>query len=156
MGIDELKDKVWNQNNTFSLEFYGGPLTGLEHCIKSISMPDFTRSAVEEYNKGTWQFTHGRQEMYQVAITFWDNEADDVYNTVLKYWNESHLKYTDDRKFNFDVSKALRYDRDAPGTGVQFKDAIIDSISGLQWDNSSQSQLLEFTVNIKTAKFETS
>ena len=154
MGIDSLKNKVWTQNNFFVVEFSGGPLANLQHCIKSVSMPDFTRSAVEEYNNGTWQFTHGRQEIYQIAITFWDNESDKVYEKVLKYWDESHLKYKSEKEFSMTVSKTKRSSREGALGSVKFKEAIIDSISGLQWDNSSQSQLLEFTVNIKAAKHE--
>lgn len=154
MGIDNLKGKTWTQNNTFKVEFLGGPLVGLDHCVKSVAMPDFTRQAVEEYNNGTWQFTHGRQEIYQVAITFWDNEQDNVYDIALAWWNSSHLGYTDDFKFNFTVKKASRSNRTSEKGGVMFKDVIIDSISGLQWDNSSQNQLLEFTINFKCAKHE--
>jgi hypothetical protein len=154
MGIDSLKSKTWTQNNFFVVEFMGGPLAGLDYNVKSISMPDFTRSATEEYNNGTWQFTHGRQEIYQIAITFWDNEQDLVYEKVLGWWDESHLKYTEEKQFNFSVKKTKRSNRESPIAGIKFKDAIIDSISGLQWDNSSQSQIVEFTVNIKAAKHE--
>jgi len=157
MSIDKLISKTWTQNNTFAVEFSGGPLKNLSHCVKSVSMPDFTRSAVEEYNNGTWQFTHGRQEIYQIAITFWDNEEDLVYEKALQFWNEAHLKYHDDKKFNITVIKTKRSKRsgDKSGlAGVKFKDVIIDSISGLQWDNSSQNQLLEFTINFKCAIHE--
>lgn len=154
MGIDNLKGKTWIQNNTFKVEFLGGPLVGLDHCVKSVAMPDFTRQAVEEYNNGTWQLTHGRQEIYQIAITFWDNEQDLVYEKALQFWNESHLKYWDDKKFDITVKKATRSNRASPIVGVKFKETIIDSISGLQWDNSSQNQLLEFTVNLKCAEHE--
>jgi len=152
--IDKLKNKTWIQNNTFSVTFFDGPLAGLEHCIKSVQMPDFTRSAVEEYNNGTWQFAPGRQEMYQIAMTFIDNEEDIVYAKALEHWTNNNLKYREEQEMKFMVNPGTRKDRsDDSGSGVKFIEVMIDSISGLQWDNSSQNQIVEFTINFKSAKF---
>lgn len=152
--LDTLKNKTWIQNNTFEVVFFNGPFVGLEHCIKSVQMPDFTRSIVEEYNNGTWQFAAGRQEMYQIGITFHDNEQDNVYAKAIEWWDNNNLKYREEQEVVFSVNSTKRSGRDISGSGVKFKEAIIDSISGLQWDNASQNQLIEFTINFKSPVFK--
>jgi len=152
MSISKLTGLTWIQNNTFKVKFSGSPIDGLEHCVKSVSMPDLTRSAVEEYNNGTWRMAPGRQEVYLITITFWDNEDDTVYQALFEHWDKNHNKYHDDQKFKINISDALRSQRDESFNGTDFEESILDSISGLQWDNSSQNQLVEFTATFKCFK----
>lgn len=152
MGIDILKSKTWVQNNMFKAIFAGSPIDGLEHCIKSVAMPDFTRSAIEEFNNGIWYYTHGRQEMYILSITFVDNEQDKVYDKALEFWESQHIKYPIDKWFSIYILRASRSNRESLLGGVFFEECLLDSISGLQYDNSSQSTLLEFTITFKTSK----
>lgn len=152
--LDILKGKTWTQNNMFKVQFMNSPIDKLEHNIKSVNLPDFTESAVEEYYNGTWYYTYGKQEIYMITINFVDNEQDKVYEKALKFWYEQRHKYPDEKWFQIKVQKTKRSDRNSPFGGVLFKNCIMDSISGLQLDNSAQNQLLEFSITFKTSKIE--
>lgn len=163
---DLIKSLKWQDPSKFEVQLTGpGAALGkldtvppniLTACITSISLPDINVTPIEGYIGEEWRFASGRLENYLITITFKDYNNFKLY----KIWSDALQKflreYPDDQKINIVVRTADDFSPTGLSKIVEYKDAILSTVSGPTLDNSAIASVAEFSVTLKASYVVTS
>lgn len=118
--------------------------------IISIDTPQFSNSPIEVYTGDRWKIHNGREDMYRFTMTFRDQDQLDLYKKfVAAYLFQKH-SYFDDAKMQITLMKDADYVGETTKTLFDFSDVFIESVSKIQFSNTTEAQIAEFSVDFKT------
>ena len=162
-AITEALDTKWSYINTFDVSFnIPEPLqfaSGWDNSkdgrninlhVVSIDTPQFTNSPIEVFVANRWVIQNGRDELYRFSITFRDRDQMDLYRKFVKMYQVTKELYFDDAKMTVTLSKDADWATEADKRLFHFDETIIESVSQIQFSNTTENQIAEFTVNFKT------
>lgn len=134
--------------------------------VVSITTPDQTSTSIEEFVNGEWKITKSTQEIKRFSVTFKDfvisgqtdiyfdstSIVDTVsfYNIFERMNNMTTTNYPDEQKLTTIITLVNETTK-TQNVVYENNSVFIDSVSNLSLSNTSASQILEFTVNFKTA-----
>jgi len=158
--ISSVYTKPWTRINNFSVQLsfanimfeklVGWDLSeeDLILSLKSIDTPQYSNNAIEVFTGNEWRFNNGRDEMFRFTMTFRDFDQMKVYTSFVNIYNKSKDNYFDNIKLSIIVNLD---DEDGVSKRVLFeaKDAIVDSISKVNFDHTTENQIVEFSVEFK-------
>jgi len=118
--------------------------------IVSIDTPQFTNQPIEVFVANRWVIQNGRDELYRFSITFRDRDKMNLYRKFLAMYHATRDDYFDHVSMTITLSKDGDWKQEIDSKLFEFKDTIIESIGQLQFNNTTENQIAEFTVNFKT------
>jgi len=165
--INKAYKEKWSFINSFRAEFHINNSTKLgkfwsksddeniNMFIVSFSTPQFTNQNIENFYGNQWHIHNGRDELYKFSITFRDSDQMKLYRKFVRMYIETKHHYFDDVKFDMVIYKANDY---ADGNGemklLDLKEILIDSVSQLDFNNTTEAQIAEFTIEFKARTVE--
>lgn len=162
-GLQTAYNTKWSYVNTFTVEIgfatqiatHIGWDNGLSRDINlhiiSIDTPQLTNQNIEAFIGNRWKIHNGRDELYRFSITFRDKDQMQLYSKFVKAY-----LYQKDHYFK-DVSMTIGLFKDADYTDqhekkiFNFEHVMIDSVSQVQFNNTTEAQIAEFSVDFKCA-----
>ncbi len=162
-AISKAYETKWSYINTFTVHMYFEPKiaefigwsqsdeTDINLNIISINTPQLTNSPVEMYVGDRWKIHNGRDELYKFSITFRDQNQLDLYKKFTKAYFYQKTHYFDDIKMTISLYKDADYVDEVSSKIYSFEETMIDSISQIDFNNTTEAQIAEFTVEFKCA-----
>lgn len=161
-GLRQAYETRWSFINTFNIQFTfsekAKEVMGwtdrddrqINIHVISIDTPQFTNQPIEVFVANRWVIHNGRDELYRFSITFRDHDQMLLYRKFVKLYQYTRGDYFDHVKFNIRLNKEGDWHQEADQTLFDFENTIIESISQLQFNNTTENQIAEFTVSFKT------
>jgi hypothetical protein len=161
-SIVEAYDTKWSFINSFDVSFqFSGSMmaqSGWNNAtdgrninlhVVSIDTPQFTNSPIEVFVANQWAIHNGRDELYRFSITFRDKDQMSLYRKFVKMYQYTREDYFDNISFYVRLSKDADWLGERDSTLMEFYDTMIESVSQLQFNNTTENQIAEFTVQFK-------
>jgi hypothetical protein len=156
----------WAFVNSFSvnIEFANTPKMVLKKHIKwtdaddellnlsviSINTPNFTNQNIESFVGNRWNMHNGRDELYRFEVTFRDVNQMYLYKKFIRMYQKSRDIYFDEAKVMIRINKDPDYFNESEVKVWEFDETMIDSVSQIQFNTTTEAQIAEFTVGFKT------
>lgn len=128
--------------------------------LKDLTLPQISSEELNSWDGGRWARANGKPQQYTFSMTFMDSNQLEFYKMFAAQFREQSYRYFDDYSFNVFVSKDSdygdRYHNDTTGFGdrshtstplMSLKRCAIQAISAITFANTTENQILEFTVN---------
>jgi hypothetical protein len=121
--------------------------------IISIDTPQFSNQPIEVYVGDRWKIHNGRDELYRFSITFRDQDQLTLYRKFVKAYLMQRTEYFDYTKLQIILSKDDDYITSESNRRnlFDFQDTMIDNVSQIQFNNTTETQIVEFSVTFKCA-----
>lgn len=158
--VNKIITKRWTKINNFSisLNLPGGGFRNsckwditdddLNLSLKSIDTPQYSNNPIEYFTGNEWRFNNGRDDMFRFTMTFRDYDQMKLYSSFVNMYNKAKDNYFDNIKL--DITIYIESDVGVSKTLLlTASDSIIESISQIQFDHTTENQIAEFTVNFK-------
>jgi len=131
----------WELSNEFNDQ--------LNTSLISIDTPTYTNQEVAEFIGGMWRYHDGRDEMFRFTLTFRDYDQFKLYRTFANAYYKMKDAYFDSIRF---VVQVYAGDDKRVKDRLIFKTdtAIIENLSQLQFNHSTENQIAEFSVGFKS------
>ena len=163
-GLQKAYDTKWSIINNCSVQFnfhnanikkqidWGDSTDGksIDLNIISIDTPQLTNQPIEVFVANKWLIHNGRDELYRFSITFRDKDSMSLYRSFVRLYQKTREDYFDNVKFNIILTKNGDWLNQTDKKLYTFEDTIVESISQLQFNNTTENQIAEFTVQFKT------
>lgn len=161
-AIQKAYDTKWSYVNSFTVHMMFAPATkafigwteqdarDVNLNIISIDTPQFTNSGIEVYTGDRWKIHNGRDELYKFSMTFRDQDQMDLYKKFIAAYLYQKHAYFDDAKMHITLMKDADYINETSKILFDFNDVFIESVSQVQFNNTTEAQIAEFTVEFKT------
>jgi len=165
-GLIKAYETKWSYINTFSVQFTWsdevknmiGWTSGDDYNINlniiNIDTPEFTNQNIEAYIGDRWVIHNGRDELYRFSMTFRDQDQLKYYKMFTTVYLLQKSSYFDDVKSVITLNKDADYIGEMDNTIFQFNDVMIDAVSQLQFNNTTEAQIAEFSVTFKCSSPE--
>jgi len=169
-SISKAYKTKWSYINSFNVEFIFNPYNSSVHRllkaaniqkwknddiqlhIISVDTPTLTNSPIEVFQADQWRIHNGRDEVYRFSITFRDKDQLYWYRAFQRMYTAQRLSYFDEVKFNVKISKDPDWSGQVLTPILLLEDCLIESISALSFNNTTENQVAEFSVGFKSAK----
>jgi len=161
-GMLTAYNTKWSYINSFTIELDLSPtikkLVGwtsdlnsraINLNIVSFNTPQFTNQNIEHYTGDRWFIHNGRDELYRFSITFRDQDQMKLYRKFVATYLFQRTMYFDDIKSTVHLYKDADYADETIKKIATYNNAMIDSVSQLQFSNNTETQIAEFTVEFK-------
>lgn len=162
-GLKLAYETKWSYVNNFSVRFtfvdeiskyIGWDSSYLEENINlhiiNIDTPQLTNQGVEVFVGDQWKIHNGRDELYRFSITFRDYDQMELYTKFVKAYFFQKTQYFDDCKITVELFKDSDYLSETDRRLYAFENTMIDSVSQVQFNNTTEGQIAEFSVNFKS------
>jgi hypothetical protein len=162
--IQKIYETKWSYINTFDLRIFNihektKAAIGwdndvmnrdLTQYVVSIDTPQFTNQPIEVFVANKWVIGNGRDELYRFSITFRDFDQMKLYRKFVQLYQRTREDYFDHVKFTVQLAKEGDYYGQNEQKLFDLENTIVESVSQLQFNNTTENQIAEFTVNFKT------
>ena len=163
-GLQRAYEEKWSFINTFTFQMNVNDerirnvagwteemLRNINLFVVSVDTPQFTNTPIEVFTSDKWRIHNGRDELYRFSVTFRDKDQLAYYRAFVKHYNQIRTDYFDNVKLTINLSKNADWYGEVEDKALfEFSDTIIESVSQLQFNNTTENQIAEFTVNFKT------
>jgi len=122
--------------------------------IISIDTPEFTNTQIEVFQADEWRIHNGRDELYRFSVTFRDKNQMELYNKFIQMYKVQRLSYFDEIKSTVTIEKEADWLNEKDRTLLSMRDVLIENVSKVQFSNSTEAQIAEFSVGFKCTRFE--
>lgn len=162
-NIQKIYDTKWSYINTFDVRLFNlnektkraigwdnddfNADLGL-YAI-SVDTPQFTNQPIEAFVANKWVIGNGRDELYRFTITFRDFNQMKLYRKFVQLYQRTREDYFDHVKFTVQIVKDTDYFGQNTQTLFDMENTIVESVSQLQFNNTTENQIAEFTVSFK-------
>lgn len=163
-GLLKAYETKWSFINTFKVQIQWAPdIAGfigwngkadeenINLNIISIDTPQLSNSNIESYVGDKWRLHNGRDEVYRFSITFRDQDQLKYYKMFSTAYLFQKARYFNDVKMIITLFKEGDYFDEGDVQIYDFHDVMIDSVSQVQFNNTTEAQIAEFTVQFKCA-----
>ncbi len=162
-AITTAYETKWSFINTFNVEFsfskkmkdyigWNDDTDGRNinlHIVK-IDTPQFTNSAIEKFVANRWVIHNGRDELYRFSITFRDKNQMELYKKFLLLYQKTREDWFDSSNFSISLSKGADWSGENDNRKFfEFSGVLIESVSQLSFDNTTENQIAEFSIGLK-------
>ena len=118
----------------------------LNAALIGVTTPEYQNALINEYVSYEWRYHQGRDQLYRFTMIFRDFDQMTLYNTFRTLYTKSKEQYFDKIKMNIKVY--LDSDFGVESMPIfQTSEAIIESMSQLQFSNNTENQIAEFSIN---------
>jgi hypothetical protein len=162
--IQKIYETKWSYINTFDLRIFNihektKAAIGwdqdvmdrdLVQYVVSVDTPQFTNQPIEVFVANKWVIGNGRDELYRFSITFRDFDQMKLYRKFVQLYQRTREDYFDHVKFTVQLAKDGDYYGQNEQKLFDLENTIVESVSQLQFNNTTENQIAEFTVNFKT------
>jgi hypothetical protein len=163
-GLLKAYETKWSFINTFTVQIQfpnqikqfikwtNEDERGVNINIVSIDTPQFSNAPIESFIGDRWVMHNGRDEMYRFSITFRDQDQMSLYKKFVSAYLMQRQKYLDEAVMTITLWKDADYlDDDLPLKPLfNYENVLIDSVSQVQFNNTTENQIAEFTLQFKT------
>lgn len=128
--------------------------------LKELNLPQIGANQLNSWVGNRWAHNYGVPDQYKFSMTFYDSDQLRFYKIFTAQFREQAYRYFDDYTFNVFISKDSdygdRYQNDTTGFEatswrsmplMSLKRCSIENVSQIQFSNSTENQILEFTVS---------
>ena len=164
--MTNIRNTNWAKINNFEVDItflnskllkaFGIPASELpdilKTCLVSVDTTGFTNQPIEEFIGYKWTFNNTRDELYRFSMTFRDFDDMVLYKAFVKMYRRTKGLYPAESKINIKVSTGIEYENDKVTQLIEYEDAMIESVSQLQFNNTTENQIAEFSVSFKCSK----
>ena len=163
-GLVKAYKTKWSHINTFRVQIQFAPqikgaidwkddIDGrdINLNIVSIDTPAFQNQPIEVYIADQWRVHNGRDELYKFTITFRDQDQMNFYRKFVTAYLFQKTNWFDDVKMQIGVWKDADYLGEIDKKLFDFTDVMIDGVSQVQFNNTTEAQIAEFSVDFKCA-----
>lgn len=138
---DALKTKCkWSEVNPERLQL----------AIISIDTPQLSNNPIEVFTGNQWRYNNGRDELYRFTITFRDYDMMNLYGKFISMYKETKEQYFDDATIDVKIYKMGDYHKETRRLVMDLSKCIIENVSQVQFNNTTENQIVEFSVGFKT------
>lgn len=161
-GITQAYKNKWSFNNTFTVEFHFNAANTIfqdyfgEYNTEKINLniiniqtPEFSNTPIEAWVGDRWRIHNTRDNVYRFSITFRDMDQMSLYKAWTSAYFETKWLYFDDISFTVILFKDADWHNENKTPFLLLHNTLIDSVSQLTFNNETQNQIAEFTVNFK-------
>jgi len=160
-GLLKAYETKWSYVNTFNvhiqfadaikkeIQWTNADEENINLNIISIDTPQFTNQSIDVFIGDRWKTHNGRDELYRFSITFRDQDQMLFYKKFVKAYFYQQKNYFDKVKMSVILSKDPDYWDEENRQIFEFQDAMIESVSQVQFNNTTEAQIAEFTVQLK-------
>ena len=125
----------------------------LDKSVIAFDTANLTNMTLDAFIGFRWNTHVSRDELYRFSLTFRDFDNMVLYKTFSKMYQLSKGRYYDSIKMNVTVFNDVEY----VNTGdkkqfLRYEGAIIENISQVQFNNTTENQIAEFTIGFKCPK----
>lgn len=163
-GLRQAHYKKWAFINTFKVQFvffdddvkddidwYGfKDSDDINLHVISVDTPQMTNQPIEVFVANRWVIQNGRDELYRFSMTFRDSDNLSLYRSFVKLYQRTREDYFDHVKFTVLLTKEGDWHNQQDQVLYAFENSIVESVSQIQFNNATENQIAEFTVNFKT------
>ena len=166
-AISKIQETRWTFTNNFNVQFlFDGDNKLARHCgldgldinlyIKECKIPQIgTSNLIEKFTLDRPRIAMGAWECTVFDFTFKDFDNLDLYKRFVAYVAGERYTYFDQYKFKIKVMKLGDHYGDEPEKHVLTLDnCYITTVSQITFSNDTEAQVLEFSVQIKSASLE--
>lgn len=120
-----------------------------QHIVNS-DTPDWTNDPIETYVGGQFRIHNGKDQLYRFSVTFRDSDSMNLYRKFVNMYRLQKSLYFDDFKMSVIITKADDYNYTNGINLMRLEDTMIEGVSNLAINNTSDAQVAEFTVRFKS------
>jgi hypothetical protein len=162
---------LWSPQNRFSVNLLdlGNKFPGLDSAditleqfnaaIKTVTLPDLADQPLEDFIAGQWVYTRGRIENFLISITFQDFNGMALHRYFTKNFINMEKVYPSEQYFELLIMNGTGWGpkgNTSTNIAAHFKRCMLIGISGATFDNTAKDSIVEFSVTIKSGKFDES
>lgn len=165
-AVNKVYKENWTLTTNFAVHFYptekskilwdkcGMPSSDINLYLKSFQIPAIgNTNLIENFINDRVRTAMSYFDPFDFQLTFKDHNSFEFYRAFLKYVIYSKNTYLENYAFTMKIFKLKDFPNDKENFEVMsFSNCAISQVSGISLDNSSESQIAEFTANIKTTK----
>ena len=155
-SINAIYEKQWDFISNFKIQILhtktGDNLIepkDLNISISEINLPGYTCSPVEFFAGGEWRIANGRDEILTCSVTFRSYGDMENYKKLVKFYASTKEAYPMDNFCKISFFKL----NEAPYTNeseiISFDRCLITGVSQVQFNHSTENQILEFSIDFK-------
>ena len=157
-AVNAAYQRKWSMANNFTVQLIlkGSQISSVGQfnedinlSIVSIKTPDITNAGVEAFIANQWKVHNGRDNLYKFSITFRDYDQMSLYKKFQNMYHISRDYYFDEVAFDVILYKDADWYNEARKEIIRLEDSMVDSVSNLDFNNTSDAQVAEFTVEFK-------
>lgn len=117
--------------------------------IIGFDTPNYTNAEIAEFIGNEWRYHVGRDEMMSYQLTFRDSNQMQLYRKFLTAYNKQKGQYFD--KIQWMIQLYNSAEKGVPDKLLfETQTAIIESVSQLQYNHTTENQITEFSVSFKS------
>lgn len=157
-AVNAAYQRKWSVQNNFTVQFIlkGRVSSMLQEftddinlSIVSIKTPDITNSGIEQFIGGEWRIHNGHDNLFKFSITFRDYNQMELYNRFIKLYTLTKIHYFDDVAIDVILNKDPDWIEEDSIIIMRLEDCLIEGISNLDFSNTAEAEIAEFSVDFK-------
>lgn len=157
-AVNAAYQRKWSMSNNFTvqIDLKGSQIAAVGQfsedinlSIVSIKTPDISNAGIEGFIANGWRVHNGKDNLYRFNITFRDYDQMALYHKFQNMYRTTKEFYFDEVAFDVILYKDADWHNESQRQIVRLEDTIIDSVSNLDFSNTSDAAVAEFTVEFK-------
>jgi hypothetical protein len=131
----------------------------INFALKSLTLPAKTQQSIEVYTGGQWLVANGRPDVAKVECTFRDFNDFKLYRGFSELFEKTLGNYNDE---TYTTLKVATGDTSAGASAYSkesiiaiFEELIIENVSQISFDNTTEDQIAEFSVTFRGKRAKT-
>lgn len=157
-AVNAAYNRKWSSSNNFTAQInlkgsmiaaVGQFQTDINLSIVSIKTPDITNASIEAFIANEWRIHNGRDNLYRYSITFRDYDQMFLYQKFQRMYNITKEYYFNEVAFDIILYKDADWYDEGQIEIVRLEDTLVDSVSNLDFNNTADASVAEFTVEFK-------
>jgi len=160
-GIEQAFNRRWSMINTFTIQIYlsnemaskvGWFSDEINLNVISFNTPDFTNDPIASWVANKWMIHNGRDQLYRFNMTLRDQNQMALYKKFLEIYKETRNNYFDTVAMQIVVIKDPDWIDEADSHLMTLGGCLIEGISNLSFNNTTENQIAEFTLSFRCNK----
>lgn len=179
-AVAKIQGTNWTYNNNFDIQFLfddKNKIVKSEECrklaelgetmslyIKSFQVPQIgTSNVIDKFILDRPRIAMGMWESTSFDLDFYDFDCMNLYKMFVSYVSKERYAYFDDYKFKVQLTKYVDHrgetakdSKDNPygEVVIVLDNCYITNVSSINFNNESEAQIVEFSIQIKSASLD--
>lgn len=176
-AVAKIQGTNWTYNNNFDIQFLfddKNKIVKSEECrklkelgqnmslyIKSFQVPQIgTSNVIDKFILDRPRIAMGMWESTSFDLDFYDFDCMNLYKMFVSYVSKERYAYFDDYKFQVKLTKYTDHKGEQGSDGTYGEEVLtlgncyITNVSSINFSNESEAQIVEFSIQIKSASLE--
>ena len=157
-AVKQAYERAWSMINTFTIQIdlstnmsnvVGRFTEDINLNIISFNTPDYTNDPIASFVANKWLIYNGRNQLFRFSITFRDQDQMLLYRVFCKIYNYTGQNYFDDSAMTITITKDADWFQESDKKFMILEGVLIEGISNVSFNNTTENQIAEFTVNFR-------